>query len=241
MWYGSAPPPSTLGAAVANIHRDPGWWGKIAVGGALMLSVIGYPLVAGYELEYIDQCRQGYASPLARWADWSTKALLGLFGIAIDFYFFVWPLLIGGLVSLCSILGVSYMATGSNPWPGRTLLGLLIGYLCLVWASGADIVAKQSYVAGAEMADVLRLGLVRRGLVPPGLRTKVGTRLWSTPAYLAAIGIFIAAASASSLPTWVQLIGFWLGSMVLFYARLVTIQLYWGASQAQELHSQRTG
>ncbi len=42
------------------------------IGGALLLTVIGYPWVAGLVIESLDNIRKGYPTPLPPWRDWGT-------------------------------------------------------------------------------------------------------------------------------------------------------------------------
>src|SRR5215208_5925113 len=87
--------------ALANIHRDPLWWRKILIGGALMLTVFGYPLAAGLVAESLDNTRKGFPTPLPPWREWFSRYLIGLFAVLIDILFFGMPIFGAGLLFLC--------------------------------------------------------------------------------------------------------------------------------------------
>src|SRR5690349_11561146 len=90
-----------LRTALATIHRDPLWWRKVLIGGALMLSLIGYPWAAGFEMESLENTRKGFPSPLPPWREWSLRYLIGLFALLIDFLFFGLPVFAIGMLLLC--------------------------------------------------------------------------------------------------------------------------------------------
>ena len=78
----------TLRSALATIHRDPHWWRKMLIGGALMATVVGYPWVAGLEIESLENTRKGFPTPLPRWREWVTRYIAGLFASADRFHVF---------------------------------------------------------------------------------------------------------------------------------------------------------
>src|SRR5215207_4581268 len=131
-----------LRTALANIHRDPLWWRKILIGGALMLTVVGYPWAAGLVMESLDNTRKGFPTPLPPWRDWSTRYVLGLFAVLIDVVFFAMPLFVAGLVFLCiGTLLLTTSASGSA-WVLAAGLGLLVIYEVAVFAAGAAAIAR---------------------------------------------------------------------------------------------------
>ena len=86
----------SLRAAIANIHNDRLWWRKILIGGALMLTIVGYPLAEGLVVENLDNARKGFPTPLPPWREWFTRYITGLFALLIDFVFFFLPILVAG-------------------------------------------------------------------------------------------------------------------------------------------------
>jgi hypothetical protein len=83
-----------LRQAIAHIHADPAWLRKILLYGLCCLSIFGAPLAIGWVMESIDNSRKGYPTPLPPWFDWTSRYLIGLFTLLIDFTFFVLPLLV---------------------------------------------------------------------------------------------------------------------------------------------------
>src|SRR3712207_2995963 len=90
-----------LRVALKIIHSDREWWRKILTGGALWLTLVCWPLVEGHQLESIENSQRGFPTPLPRWADFGTKGLVGFFAIIIDFFYFVLPVLSGGILLFC--------------------------------------------------------------------------------------------------------------------------------------------
>lgn len=216
-----------LKTALANIHRDRGWWHKMLVGGALYLSLLGLPLADGFELESIDNIRRGFPTPLPRWAEWGNKAVMGAFGLVIDVFFFVFPMLVGGMVLLCAVL--SSGAFG-NAAIGRSvaivIVGFVLGYIGLVWLSGAGISSKYYFVVEGDVAKAMQVSLVRQGLRTSGRSPYMTARLLSLPFYLLAVVLLLAAGWLINRNGWTAVLVGWLGCSSLFYARVVTIHLY---------------
>src|SRR5215210_7295314 len=90
-----------LRAAVATIHNDRLWWRKILIGGALTLTIVGYPWAEGWVIESLDNTRKGFPTPLPLWREWSVRYISGLFAVLIDFVFFLLPVLAVGLLLFC--------------------------------------------------------------------------------------------------------------------------------------------
>src|SRR4030095_2146013 len=87
--------------ALSTIHRDPHWWRTVLIGGALMATIVGYPWVAGLEMESLENTRKRFATPLPRWNDWANRYVIGLLAVLIDILFFVLPVFAFGLLFLC--------------------------------------------------------------------------------------------------------------------------------------------
>ncbi len=70
--YGQSPPQGSavpeLGTALRTIHADRDWWKKVLLGGALWLTLLGWPVVEGHQLESIENSQRGFPTPLPRWA-----------------------------------------------------------------------------------------------------------------------------------------------------------------------------
>src|SRR5215213_6695905 len=122
--------------ALANIHRDPHWWHKVLIGGALTATVVGYPWVAGFEIESLDNTRKGFPSPLPRWSDWANRYVIGLLAALIDIMFFALPVFGFGLLVLCGggILAIS--GVGWMRWVAPAGVAALLLYQLAMFAIG---------------------------------------------------------------------------------------------------------
>ena len=225
-----------LSTALRTIHADRDWWKKILLGGALWLTVIGWPVVEGHQLESIENSQNGFPTPLPRWNDPGSKAVVGIFALIIDFFYFLFPLLLGGIILFCGALAAGL--AGNNGAVRVIALSILSGmalYVAVVWLAGASAVAKQRFVTEGDLPDGLSGKLVGEIIRSPARRIYLRARLLSLPPYLLATGLLV-------LSIWVfgqsVLGGFlvvWLSLSTLVYARLVTIQLYLAAIRAAEL------
>ena len=224
-----------LRAAIRTIHADRDWWKKILLGGALWTTVAGWPIVEGHQLESIDNSQRGYPTPLPHWNLLGDKAVLGLFAMVIDFFFFLFPILCGGVLLFCGTLAVGL--TGNGAAARTVVLMILIPvslYLAGVWGLGVSAVGKQRYVEGGELAEVLSFALVRELFRAPARGIYGRARLLSLPPYLVAVAILVGSLRLLGETIAGGIIAIWLGLSVLVYARLVTIQLYLAATRALE-------
>ena len=222
-----------LRTAMRTIHADRAWWHKTLTGGALWLTVVGWPIVEGYQLESMENSHRGFPTPLPRWYAFKDKAVVGVFALVIDFFFFIFPFLIGGVLFFCGALGASL--SGNVALTGLVALVALGGmglFMLLAWISGASIVGKQRYVTGGDMEHALSPGLIGELLRGVGRRIYLQARVQSLPLYLVAAAILFLAAWLGARSTLLGLSVGWIGLSALIYARLVTIQLYLGATKA---------
>ncbi len=205
------------------------------MGGVLILSIVGWPVVEGYQLESIENSQRGFATPLPRWNAPGDKAVVGIFALLIDFFFFVFPLLVVGMLFFC--IGLTLGLTGLDSAARASLLAVpvLCGiYLFVVWLSGASAIAKQRYVANGDMQQVLSAGLFRETLRAPGRGHYLTARLQSLPPYLLAVALFVSSIPALGMSSIAAVGLLWLSCSALFYARLVTIQLFQHATKTVE-------
>ncbi len=237
MYVGQQLPAPTLKAALGNIHRDRHWWYKVLIGGALLTSILGWSIAEGYQLESVENIQRGFPTPLPHWRDWSTKFLIGFFGIIIDFFFFAFPCLLGAFGVLVASLIVGIWIEG----PLRTavtegLALVVVGYVVLVWASSAGIVSKVQFVRDGGIGAALETKLIAGGLRRPALRLYGPARLQTLPFYAFALGL-VALGWMVPFNGWARLGTIWLGMSSFFYARLVAVQLY--AAAVAELERRR--
>jgi hypothetical protein len=231
----------TLRTALANIHRDPLWWRKTLLAGALALSLLGLPWAAGLVVESMDNARKGYPTPLPPPGNWANRSLIGFFSLLIDLVFFVMPLLLAGVLLGCLLLGLSVSnARGALPILGA-LAGLLLGaYLLVVFALGVAPVGRLIYAEEGKPEAALG-GLTLRVPLQPEARRIFGlARLRSLPAYLPALLLgaltWVSARSGASGAGWLSAALLWLTFSAVVYAHLVVAQL--DAAAARELGQQ---
>src|SRR4051794_9728138 len=209
--------------ALATIHRDPHWWRKVLIGGALMATMVGYPWAAGFEIESLENTRKGFATPLPRWSDWANRYVIGLLATLIDIMFFVLPVFGFGLLFLCGggILAISGIQW--TIWLVPAGLAALILYQLAMFAIGVAPVGRLIYAEAGNIEDALSARPLREARRPAARALYRHARLQSLPAYLPALLLFV----ASWLAIWpLALLLLWLGLSALCYAHLVVVQLY---------------
>lgn len=212
-----------LRTALATIHRDPLWWRKILIGGALMLSLIGYPWAAGFEMESLENTRKGFPTPLPPWRDWSLRYLIGLFAILIDFLFFGLPIFAIGLLLLCIGAFLLSSSSAAAEWFGPAGLAVLLLYQLAILAASISPVGRLIYVDTGRVEDALGMRAVRQAVGSQARRIYLRARLQSLPAYLPALGLVL----LGRFVAWpFNLLVFWLACSALFYAHLAVVQLY---------------
>lgn len=211
-----------LRTALANIHRDPQWWRKILIGGALMLTIIGYPWAAGLVMESLEATRKGFPTPLPPWREWDNRYVIGLFAVLIDMLFFGLPIFGGGLLFLC--LGLALLgAGGATQLVAFVLIGALALYELGVFAASIAPVGRLRFVESGRPEDALDMRTVRAALAPRARSIYGQARLRSLPAYLPAL---LLAGLAWLLPWPWALAAIWLALSALLYAHLAAMQLY---------------
>jgi len=213
----------TLRSALSTIHRDPHWWRTVLIGGALMATVVGYPWVAGLEIESLENTRKGFATPLPRWSDWANRYVIGLLATLIDIMFFVLPVFGFGLLFLCGggILAISGIQW--TIWLVPAGLAALILYQLAMFAIGVAPVGRLIYAEAGNIEDALSARPLREARRPAARAIYRRARLRSLPAYVPALLLF-AASWLATLP--LALLPLWLGLSALCYAHLVVVQLY---------------
>lgn len=224
---------SSLKTALETLHRDGAWWQKVLIGGAWWLSVVGYPIAEGYQIESIENTKNGFPTPLPLWHDLGGKAVQGLFALVIDFTYFVFPLLLGGVILVCSILALSLAGTGATMLRviGSMVGVLVVVWLLVVWGLSISPLAKRLFVGEAQLNQALSSKVIRDALDPLARAIYVQTRLQSVPVYLVPLALFGAAWWALNISGWIALILLWLALAALFYARLIVVHLYDAAAR----------
>lgn len=227
--------PPSLRNALATIHRDRGWWHKMLVGGLLTLTGIGAIAVEGYQLESLDNTRNGFPTPLPLWRDWSLKFIQGIFGFVIDFFFFVFPVMLGGMLLGCSAIAQALLSSTALIQPLSLIVSsAVLLWLAAMWLLGVSPIAKQLYANEGLPREALSGKPIRMALTAPGRSVYFRARLQSVPVYLLTCAGLGLGWYALRWNTWLGLAGLWLGLALLCYTRLITIQLYQAATQQLE-------
>jgi len=219
-----------LRSALRNIHNDRFWWRKTLIGGALMLTIIGYPWAEGMVMESLDNTRKGFPTPLPPWREWATRYLIGLFAILIDFVFFVLPAFVIGLLFFCGALITVASEVASLGWLAPVSLLLLLLYELVVFSLSIAPIGRLIYVEKGRPEEAMTVQSLRTALDPHARRPYAAARLRSLPAYLPVLLLGLASWLVGrtdypgALPAALLLL--WLAFSALLYAHLVVIQLY---------------
>jgi len=217
-----------LRTALANIHRDPHWWRKALIGGLLTATLIGYPWVAGYEMESLENTRKGFATPLPRWSDWANRYVIGLLAVLIDILFFVLPVFAFGLLFLCGggILAIAGVGWASLLAPAG--LAVVLVYELATFALGVAPIGRLIYAEDGRIEDALSRRPLREARRPGARALYRRARLQSLPAYLPALLLI----GTSWLAAWpFAVLPLWLALSALCYAHLVVLPLYIAADR----------
>ncbi len=223
----------TLKSAVATVHKDQFWWRKVLIGGALWLTIVGYPIVEGFQLESIENTEKGFSAPLPRWDMLGTKLTLGIFAAVIDFFFFFFPLILIGLLLLCSAFVMSVAGLSIIRSFGSITIVFVVGWLAVAWFSSTSPIAKRLYAIEGHLERALSMQVLRNAWRQPVRGPYLRARLQSLPLYIIPLALFASASAVASASGWLALMLIWLGLSALFYTHLVVIQLY--ASAAKEV------
>lgn len=215
------------------IHRDREWWRKILIGGALSLTIVGYPIVEGFQLESIENTHNRFPTPLPRWNALTNKAVVGILAVVIDFFYFIFPLLLGILLLLCAGFATVLTGTAGDQLERAGIIAgsVTIGWLMLAWLSSVSPAAKRHFAVNGQPGDALSSRIFRDVWRQPARRVYQRARLRSFPLYLPPLALLAAAWFGSSWSFWAALLLVWLSATTLLYARLVTVQLYEAAAR----------
>ena len=231
-------PSGGLGHAIATIHADPRWLPKIVLHGLLGISLIGAPLALGWVMESMDNSRKGYPTPLPPWSDWTARYLIGIFVLLIDFSFFLLPLLLLGMLTLCfsvGLIGAGAVDTALLS-PIFSLIAGLGGLLAAgAFVSGVSPIGRLRYAEEGRVAQALGRDTLRPALSGPGRRIFLAARLRSLPAYLPFLLLggltFQLAQRSFAGQGFIVALASWLSISALIYAHLIVVQLYVAAER----------
>ena len=232
---------SFLRTALSNIHRDPTWWRSVLIGGACMLSIVGWPMAGGLVVENMENSTKGYPTPLPPWVDLGTRYIIGLFALMIDFVLFVLPLFFGGSILICAMVA-TLIGVGGGDRAADLFRMIAFGILIVVglfelfiFLLGASPVARLTYVEDGRIEEAIGGRPVQQILRSPSRVVYVRARLASLPAYLplVALALITWGVTMLSFPGQILVIIalIWLMLSALFYAHLAIGQIYVMADQ----------
>jgi hypothetical protein len=212
--------------ALANIHRDPLWWRKILIGGALVGTIVGYPWVAGMEMESLENTRRGFPTPLPPWRDWSNRYVIGLFAMLIDLLYFGLPVFVIGLLFVCGGGVLVVAGVGRAAWLVPAGLAALVLYEMAMLAVGVAPIGRLIYAESGQIENALSARPLHEARRPTARALYARARVQSLPAYVPTL-LLLAASWLVGWPAALPLL--WLALSALVYAHLVVIQLYTAA------------
>lgn len=231
-----APPaasPISLRSAAATVHRDRQWWLHCLGYGLAAATGFGLPLAAGFVMESLDNSRRGYPTPLPPWSDPVTRYLAGFFALLIDFAFFILPLLIGAVLTLCASIALVIGAMGGQPVLAWALVLIGAAAACVVLAlfiCGVAPAGRLRFANEGRIEDAIGAATWRWTTGPHGRGPFLRARLASLPAYLPAVALAALtigmARFAFTGQTAAIALGIWLTMAALVYAHLIVVQLY---------------
>ena len=226
----------SLTTAFRTIHSDTNWWKRVLVGGALMSTMFGYPFVAGFEVENLDNTRKGFPTPLPPWAVMGTRYIIGLFATLIDFLYYFVPLFIAAFLLIC--VGIASVIGGSTNL--MTLYSSISQIVLVIIIVGSFVfsvspIGRLIYVDEGAPERAMSIETIREGLRLAALPTYLKARIISLPAYIPALifGGLLVWVTPSGIPfslIWILLL-IWLTCSALVYAHLIVLQIYAGAEQ----------
>jgi hypothetical protein len=220
-----------LRESILVVHADKRWWRAVAVAGLCGMTLFGYPIGAGFIIAHLENTRKGYATPLPPLVDWSTRWLMGLFAVLIDFIFYALPAMVTTLLFFCWGLTLVMQRADESQSSVLWIFGIGLGLWWLVmFLSGVSAIGRLVYVDDSGAERCLSGYPLREAFRRRAWMYYAKARLHSIPLY------FIPILIALCLP-WVLNNGgssAWIGGIVitwlffssLFYAHLVTMQIY---------------
>jgi hypothetical protein len=225
-----------LRKALSIVHSDKEWWKAIGISGLCGITIVGYPIAAGLVVEHMENTRKGFASPLPPFIDWTTRWLMGLFALLIDFLFYMMPLMIAVVIFFCGgltlVMRSSEAGQGVLVWSFVAGLG---GWWLLMFLTGVSAVGRLVYLddSGPERALT---GFSLREALRKGARGRyLRARLASLPLYILPVALFAFIPMALDLGGWggriAALALFWLFMSSLTYVHVVTMLVYYQVDQ----------
>lgn len=223
--------------AMSTIFADRQWPLKVAIGGGLMLTLIGIILPQGFLIEHLDNSQRGFRTPLPAWRQWSDKAVIGLLAVVFDFVYFGLPVIASMLALFCAIFPLVFNASASAAWSTWLIIIVLGTILSLSFGLSFSPLAKVNFAKDGDVEQNVGRRIISRARNPLTRGLYLRARLASLPVYLPAVAagtllLYVVQQSASSV--WLVLGLAWLTMSALFWAWLITGQIYLAAVDIAE-------
>ena len=218
------------------VHADKRWWRAVAVAGLYGMTLFGYPIGAGFIISHLENTRKGYATPLPPLVDWTTRWLMGLFAVLIEFVFYVLPTMVTALLFFCGGLTLVMQRADESQASVLWLFGLGLGLWWLVmFLSGVSAIGRLVYVDDSGAERCLSGYPLREAFRHEAWKYYAKARIYSLPLYLLPVVCILCMPwilDQGGFFAWVSGITvMWLFFSSLFYAHLVTMQIYHRADQ----------
>ena len=223
----------TLREGVATVFADRRWPIKVAVGGGLMLTILGVIFPQGLVIEHLENSRRGFRSPLPAWRQWGDKAVMGLLAVVFDFVYFIFPLLCTALLLFCAILP---LVSGENASSGLVSVVIIAALGCMLLLSfslSLSPLAKVNFSKDGDIESNVGFRLIRRACSPLNRDLYWRARAVTLPLYIPALisgSAFAYYVQRLNSPMWLIVLLAWLMLSTIFWAWLVVAQVYLAAT-----------
>lgn len=221
----------SLKLALRAVFADRLWWLKIAIGGGWMVTLLGIIMPQGFLIEYLDNIKRGYRTPLPMWRQWSDKAVMGLLATVIDFVYFLFPVLGLGVLLFCVVVPLLLQAS-TTATSVIVITVLMIAFL-ISFLSSVSPISKIRFSSEGDIEGSLGMVMMRRALNPlyRGIyrQARIATIPLYIPALIAGSGLWWVITHSNASMLLLLLTG-WLTGCCLFWAWLVVGQVYHDAA-----------
>ncbi|MFM2033264.1 MAG: hypothetical protein RLZZ297_2029 [Chloroflexota bacterium] len=220
-----------LRRALYTIHADKRWWRAIGLGGLFSMTLFGHPLAAGLVVEHMENTRKGFPTPLPPLFDWTTRWLMGLFAVLVDFVFFVMPVMAMGMLFFCGGLTLLMARVEDSSFGVLGLLAaILLGWWLFVFLTGASAVGRLVYLDDGGPERALTMYPMREALRRKAWRYYAKARLQSLPLYLIPVLLALAIPWLLQRDNVYGIVGavvvLWLLLSSVVYANVATMIIY---------------
>lgn len=217
----------SLGAALRGVFADRWWWLKIAVGGGLMLTLVGIIFPQGLLIEHIDNTKRGFRTPLPSWRQWTDKAVMGLLATVLDFVYFLFPAMGISVILFCGV--VPLLLKSAPTATSVIVVGTLLALFLFSFLSSVSPISKIRFAQEGDIEGSLGMVMVRRALNRQYRDLYVQARLVTLPVYIPALisSVGLWSVFNSSTPSLLLFTAMgWITACCLFWAWIIVEQVY---------------